>query len=57
MIELEAQKNMITSMIAQKEEEEKQKKGKKVKYEQDQRELFDKFNKIYEKNIGEKVID
>ena len=53
MIELEAQKNTIESMIAQKEEE----KQKKEKYEQEQRELSDKFNQIYEKNIGEKVVD
>ena len=54
MIELEAQKSTIESMIAQKEEEEKK---EKEKYEQDQRELSDKFNQIYEKNIGEKVVD
>ena len=41
-------------MIAQKEEEEKE---KKEKYEQEQRELSDKFNQIYEKNIDKKVVD
>ena len=38
--------------MAQKEEEEK-----KEKYEQDQRELSNKFNKIYKKNIGVKVVN
>ena len=50
MIELEAQKNTIASMIAQKEEEEK-----KENNEKKQRENLDKFNQIYEKYIGEKV--
>ena len=59
MIELEAQKNTIASLTAQKEEEKekKGKKGKKEKYKQDQRELLDKFNQIYEKNIDKKVVD
>ena len=59
LIELEAHKNRISSMISQKEEEKKEKKGKKEKkekYEQDQRELSDKFNEIYEKIIGDKVM-
>ena len=44
-------------MIAQKEEEEKEKVKEKKKYEQEKNEISYKFNEIYEKNIGEKVID
>ena len=44
-------------MIAQIEEEEKEKMEKKEKFEQEQKELSDKFNQIYEKNLGEKVVN
>ena len=44
-------------MVAQKEEEEKEKMEKKEKFEQEQKELSDKFNQIYEKSLGEKVVN